>query len=69
MKEIAAILGKSIKSRRQLLKIKQEDLAEVTGISSKTIRNIERGEANPELKSLITLCDALGLDIKIKVKE
>lgn len=65
----ATTIGKSIKSRRQLLRINQEDLAEITGISSRTIRNIEQGAANPELMSLIVLCDALGLEIKITVRQ
>lgn len=55
--------------RRQLLHINQEDLAEITGISSRTIRNIELGAANPELMSLIALCEALGMEIKISVKQ
>lgn len=60
-------LGNSIRERRKFLKITQEDLADISGISERTLRSIEKGEANPELDSLLKICEVLGLSIGINV--
>lgn len=60
-------LGNSIRERRKFLKITQEDLADISGISERTLRSIEKGEANPEFNSLLKICDVLGLSIDINV--
>lgn len=60
-------LGKSIKKRRKFLKITQEDLADISGISERTLRSIEQGDANPELAGLLKICEVLGLSIDINV--
>ena len=60
-------IGHTIKERRKFLKVKQEDLADISGISERTLRAIESGEANPELNSLLKLCEVLGMEIKIDV--
>lgn len=36
-----------IKQRRKTISLTQEDLAEMSGISLATIKNIERGAGNP----------------------
>ncbi len=60
-------IGKTIQERRKFLKISQEDLADIAGIAERTLRDIEKGTANPELKSLLKLCEVLGLKIEIEV--
>lgn len=60
-------IGKKIKNRRKFLKITQEDLADISGISERTLRDIEKGLANPELQSLMKICEVLGLELKISV--
>lgn len=60
-------IGNSILERRKFLKITQEDLADISGISERTLRSIEKGEANPEMDSLLKICEVLGLSIKIEV--
>ena len=60
-------LGNAIKVRRKSRKIVQRDLAEIAGISDRTLRDIENGAANPELATLLKLCSALGLEIKVDV--
>jgi y4mF family transcriptional regulator len=60
-------IGGLIQSRRKLRKIRQEDLAEIAGISPRTLRNIEKGTANPELETLLKICEVLGLSIKVEV--
>ena len=60
-------IGEVIQSRRKSRKILQEDLAEIAGISSRTLRDIEKGIANPELETLLKIFDVLGLGIKVEV--
>jgi y4mF family transcriptional regulator len=63
IKEIA----ETIRERRRFLKITQEDLADISGVSERTLRDIEKGLANPELESLMKLCEVLGLELTIGV--
>ncbi|WNB18388.1 helix-turn-helix transcriptional regulator [Marivirga arenosa] len=60
-------LGNSIRERRKFLKITQEDLADIAEVSERTLRSIEKGEANPELDSLLKICEVLGMSIDINV--
>jgi len=60
--------GKLIEERRKFLQIKQEDLAELCEISSKSIQKIENDKANPTLKTLKKILDVLGLEIRLEIK-
>ncbi len=60
-------IGKAIQSRRKLLKVVQGDLAEIAGISPRTLRDIERGKANPSLETLLKIVTVLGMEIKIEI--
>jgi len=58
-----------IKERRDVLKISQNDLADISGLGLRTIRLIESGKANPSISTLEKLLDVLGLEIKIGIKK
>lgn len=60
---------KVLKSRRSILRISQEDLAEISEISLSTIKNIEREKGNPSLKTIEKICEVLGLEICLNVKK
>ncbi len=60
-------IGVLIKNRRAFVKISQEDLAEISGISERTLRKIEKGSANPEMESLLKICEVLGLEITVQI--
>lgn len=62
-------IGKKLQQRRDELSIKQEDLAEMTGITSKTIYLIESGKGNPSVDTLNKIMDVLGLEITIEIKK
>jgi transcriptional regulator with XRE-family HTH domain len=68
MNEISKI-GTEIKKRRKLLKIIQPDLAEIAGISVRSLKEIESGKGNPTLSQLLKLLDAPGLKIIVKSKK
>jgi len=61
------LIGKIIQKRRKSRKIVQEDLADIAGISPRTLRDIEKGIANPELDTMMRICKVLGMEIKLEV--
>ena len=61
-------LGLLIKERRKILKIRQEDLAEISDVALRTIVLIERGEGNPSLETLLKIAEVLGMELQLNVK-
>ena len=61
-------LREVIRNRRKVLGISQQDLAEMSGISLPTVKDIERGIANPSLSTISKLLDVLGLEIAYHVR-
>ena len=57
-----------IKERRKILDVTQETLAEISGVGLRTLKQFESGKGNPTLETLQKICDALGLDIKLEIK-
>jgi putative transcriptional regulator len=62
------VLGKQIKERRHLLKIKQQELADLAGVSINTVVAVERGAGNPRMTSL-AICNVLGLQLVAQLKD
>lgn len=60
-----------MRQRRVELGVNQRTVAELSGVSVNTLVAIERGEGNPQIATLTTLLDTLGLqlDVKLKVME
>jgi transcriptional regulator with XRE-family HTH domain len=56
-------IGKDIQKRRRLLRITQNDLAEISGVSLRTIKSIEKGEANSTIEILLRVLEPLGLTL------
>ncbi|SMG34796.1 helix-turn-helix transcriptional regulator [Fibrobacter sp. UWB13] len=59
-------LGKLIAERRKELNISQADLAEMSGVSLRTVNGIESGRANPSVKVLFAILQVLGFVITLK---
>ncbi|ACT06358.1 MULTISPECIES: helix-turn-helix domain-containing protein [Dickeya] len=53
------LLGQTIRQRRELLGLSQENLASATGIDRSHMGRIERGERNVTLLNLLRIADAL----------
>jgi transcriptional regulator with XRE-family HTH domain len=62
-------IGKNIKLRREFLQLRQEDLAEMSGINARTIHLVETGKGNPSLRTLEKLTTILGMELVIQVKQ
>jgi transcriptional regulator with XRE-family HTH domain len=58
----------SIKERREILKVTQEALAELSGVGLRTLKQFESGKGNPTLHTLQKLVDVLGMEVCIQVK-
>ncbi|GHU72448.1 transcriptional regulator [Bacteroidia bacterium] len=61
-------IDKLIKERRSLLGINQQNLADVSGVGLRTIKQIEVGKGNPSIKTLTTILDVLGLELIVQIK-
>ena len=61
-------IGNAIKERRKKLGINQQTLADLASVAVNTVVAIERGEGNPQLATLLTILDTLGLQIDINIK-
>ena len=62
-------IGIAIKERRKKLGINQQTLADLASVAVNTVVAIERGEGNPQLATLFTILDTLGLQIDINIKQ
>lgn len=62
-------IGNAIKERRKKLGINQQTLADLAGMAVNTVVAIERGEGNPQLSTLLTILDTLGLQTDINMKQ
>ncbi|WP_276500684.1 helix-turn-helix transcriptional regulator [Terrimonas pollutisoli] len=62
-------MGKALKFRREFLNLRQEDLAEMSGITSRTIHLIESGTGNPSVETLEKLATVLGMELVLQVKK
>lgn len=57
-----------IKTRRGELRISQQELAEMAGVSLATVKDIERGAGNPSLRTLMQIGEVLGLEVNMELK-
>jgi transcriptional regulator with XRE-family HTH domain len=62
-------LIKTVKSRRKSLNVTQENLAEISGVGLRTLKQFERGKGNPTLLTFQKMGDALGLEITISLQK
>ncbi len=60
-------IGNYIKNRRNTLRLQQKDLAELSGVSLRTIIQIENGTGNPSIDTLNKLTKVLGVEIEFKM--
>jgi len=58
----------TIKKRRTLLRLTQEDLAQIAGTSLRTLKAIESGKGNPTLHKLLKILNAIGMSLKAEIK-
>jgi transcriptional regulator with XRE-family HTH domain len=62
-------MGKALRFRREFLNLRQEDLAEMSGITSRTIHLMESGTGNPSVQTLESVATVLGMELLLQVKK
>ncbi|MCU7549906.1 helix-turn-helix transcriptional regulator [Chitinophagaceae bacterium LB-8] len=62
-------MGVILKERRQFLKLRQEDVAEISGVTIRSLHSIEQGTGNPSFETLAKIASVLGMELKIEVKQ
>ena len=62
-------IGATVKERRALLGISQQDLADYSGVGISTVKDLERGVGNPSLHTLRKILDVVGMEVVLQVKQ
>lgn len=65
----ATELGTTIENRRRALRLGQEELAELAGVSVRFLRSLEHGKVSARLDKVFDVLDTLGLEVAVKVRE
>lgn len=60
---------KIIKERKDILRINQEYLAELSEVGIATLKRFESGKGNITLNNLQKIVDILGLELKLELKK
>lgn len=58
-------LGQEIKAKRKELRMPQEELAALSGVSERTLRDFERGKLSISLQKALDIAEVLGLELKL----
>ncbi len=56
-------LGDAVKSRRKVLKMNQQRVADAAGVGRRFVSELEAGKQTLELEKALTVCKAIGLDL------
>jgi len=64
MSEIQKMVGERIRHFRKEKGLSQEDLASLANLHATYIGQLERGEKNPTLNSMLKIADALGISLE-----
>jgi transcriptional regulator with XRE-family HTH domain len=59
---------KQLKARREMLKVTQETLADLSGVSLRALKQFESGKGNPTLETLSKLASSLGMEVCLQIK-
>ena len=63
MKEFFQRLSQMIRDKRKELSISQEKLAEMVGVTTSFVGQVERGESLPSVETLFAFVQCLNLDV------
>ncbi|MET3920947.1 helix-turn-helix domain-containing protein [Arthrobacter sp. UYEF20] len=56
-------IAATVRSARKEAGLKQSDLADLAGVSERTVRAIETGTGNPTLAAVVAVANVLGLRV------
>ena len=62
-------LIQTVKKRRKVLNVNQEEVALLSGVGLRTLKHFESGKGNITLKNLQKILEVLGLELNLTIKE
>lgn len=66
---VASLFGEKLKERRVELGLSQKKLADILGMHSNNIIEIEKGRRGLTVDSLVRYCKALQMEVELKKKQ
>ena len=64
----AVQLAAAVRTRRTDLRLSQQDLADMAGVSERFVRFVEQGKPTLRLDTLLALLDTLGLELQLATR-
>lgn len=61
-------LGEDVRARRRQLDLLQVDLAEMSGVSERFVRELEHDKPTLRLDKVVAVLDVLGLDLTARLR-
>jgi HTH-type transcriptional regulator / antitoxin HipB len=61
-------LGAEVRARRAALKLNQQDVADMAGVSERFVRFVEQGKPSIQLDSLLAVLETLGLELRLATR-
>ena len=62
-------LIQTVKKRRKVLNVNQEEVALLSGVGLRTLKHFESGKGNITLKNLQKILEVLGLELSLTIKD
>lgn len=62
-------LANIIRERRAKLNISQSDLAQMADVGIATVKDIERGQGNPRLTTVVKIMEVLGMEMGFHIRK
>ncbi len=59
-------IGATVLLRRKELNLRQSELADLSGVSERFIREVEKGKPSTQLDKVISVLDVLGLELHLR---
>ena len=69
MKMVFKYLGQRIREERTKYRLTQEQLAEVAEVNESYVGQVERGEKNPSLETVVSIANSLGVTVDYLLQE
>jgi y4mF family transcriptional regulator len=62
------MLAAEVRARRAALRLSQQDLAAMAGVSERFVRFVEQGKPTVQLDSLLAVLETLGLELRLATR-
>lgn len=62
----AEAAGETVRTERERIGLRQDELALAAGVSTRVVHQIENGKATSRLDSLVAVFDALGFSLEVR---